>query len=453
MKNIETLHECIADAKRSGADYTEIFVQSGAGHSSHYEDGRIDELSSSKSDGSGSRLIVGGKTYYSHAPGITPERISMAFAETSGSALGKKVFADARGEEVIEPPRGVLPPDADILRRLDKLVRGESKLVCQASFRYSASSRNVLIIRSDGTAVDDTRTYTSFAAQVVAEKDGVLQTGFERRCMAVPAEVFWNGCAPEDIAMNALRRALLMLEARPCPAGTMNVLLAGEAGGTIIHEACGHGLEADIVDKDHSTYRGRLGQKVASEAVTMVDDPTLPGLYGSYRYDDEGTPAQRTVLIENGILKNYLSDVNSALLSKLPVTGNGRRESYRYIPVPRMSNTFLEPGTDEFEAMLERAGNGLFVKKMGGGEVNPTSGDFVFYVSEGYLIKDGKIGPAVRGAILTGNGPKALENITALGHNLVMDPGVCGKSGQGVPVTDGQPSMLVEGLTVGGSEA
>ncbi|MCE5301467.1 MAG: TldD/PmbA family protein, partial [Spirochaetia bacterium] len=185
----------------------------------------------------------------------------------------------------------------------------------------------------------------------------------------------------------------------------------------------------------------------------MVDDPTIPGLYGSYKYDDEGTPSARSILIENGILKRYMTDILSAKTWGFPLTGNGRRESYRNIPVPRMSNTFIIPGDSDFDDMLEQTGNGLLVKKMGGGEVNPTSGDFVFYVSEAFIIRKGKVKEAVKGAILTGNGPNALHNITALGRSLIMDPGVCGKSGQGVPVTDGQPSMLVEGLTVGGSEA
>ena len=185
----------------------------------------------------------------------------------------------------------------------------------------------------------------------------------------------------------------------------------------------------------------------------MIDGPLTEGLYGDYRFDDEGTPAQRTVLIENGVLKNYLTDVLSLQLYGLPLTGNGRRESYRCVPVPRMSNTYLLPGRDDLDTMLARTERGLFVKKMGGGEVDPTSGDFVFYVSEAYLIEKGKLGAPVRGAILTGNGPEALRNISALGNNLVMDPGMCGKSGQSVPVTDGQPSMLIEGLTVGGSEA
>ena len=451
---IAKLHEYMQDTLKAGADYSDVFIQSGAGHSSHFEDSRIEELSSSNADGSGARIIVNDRTFYSHAPGTSFSMVKNGLAAAMESALNIKI-SDSFSDEtpIIYMDKKVSPPDISFFHRLDKNIRKSSAYVRQAAFRYSVSQKKILIIKSDGTTAEDTRNYCSFSAQIIAEKDGVLQTGSERRCMGVIPEDFWCGSAPDMIAEAALKRALLMLEAKPCPAGRMKVLLAGEAGGTIIHEACGHGLEADIVDKDYSVYRDKIGEKVAGPSITMVDDPTIPSLYGSYKCDDEGTPAKRNVLIENGILKSYMTDILSANISNLSLTGNGRRESYRNIPVPRMSNTYLLPGSDDFDSMLARTDNGLYVKKMGGGEVNPTSGDFVFYVAEGYLIKKGKIAEPVRGAILTGNGPAALENILALGNNLVMDPGICGKSGQGVPVTDGQPSMLIDGLTVGGSEA
>jgi TldD protein len=244
----------------------------------------------------------------------------------------------------------------------------------------------------------------------------------------------------------------MMLGAKPCPAGTMTVLLDGSAGGAMIHEACGHGLEADIVQKDFSTFRDKIGQSVASPIVNIVDDATLPDKWGSYGCDDEGNPARRNVLVENGVLKNYMTDILSAKRGELPVTGNGRRESYHHLPLPRMSNTFVTPGDSKYEDMLGSMGNGLLVKKMGGGEVNPTSGDFIFQVTEGYLVKDGKIGPLVKGATLAGNGPDALWNIVSVGGELSLDSGTCGKGGQGVPVTDGQPSLLIKNLIVGGAD-
>jgi len=453
-KHIGILQEHLEDTLKLGADYADIFIQAGTGHSVHYEDKRIEELSSSNTDGSGTRIIIGDKTYYSHAPGTSCRSIGRTIAQSSESALGRKIsFADAPTESILAFETHITPPSVDFLHLLDSNIRKQSAFVRQAAFRYSVSQRRILIIKPDGTYAQDERNYCSFTAQVIAEKNGILQTGYERRCMAAANSDFWSGSDPEKIAQAALERALLMLGAKPCPAGKMNVLLAGEAGGTIIHEACGHGLEADIVDKDYSVYRGKIGEKVADSMITMADDPTIPCLYGSYKFDDEGTPARRNILIENGVLKSYMTDILSAKTAGLPLTGNGRRESYRNIPVPRMSNTFLLPGKSDFESMIEQAGDGLLVRKMGGGEVNPTTGDFVFYVSEAYMIKNGKISYPVRGATLTGNGPQALQNIVALGSNLIMDPGVCGKSGQGVPVTDGQPSMLIKGLTVGGSEA
>ena len=220
----------------------------------------------------------------------------------------------------------------------------------------------------------------------------------------------------------------------------------------MIHEACGHGLEADIIQKDYSVYRDRLGEKVASPLVTLVDDATIPGAYGSYGVDDEGTPARRNILIDRGILRSYLTDVQSAQKGGIPLSGNGRRGSYRNLPIPRMSNTFLLPGEERLETILERAGSGLLVTKMGGGQVNPTSGDFVFQVTEAFLIEQGKVGRPVRGATLIGNGPEALRQIEAVGNDLHFEPGMCGKDGQSVPVTDGQPSLLIRSLLVGGCE-
>lgn len=453
-RSIEIIRHKLAETHKKGAMHADVFMQAGTAHSAHYEDGRIEELSSSNTDGAGARIIAGDKTFYSHSPGTSIYAVSGILSEAEASAFGDPGLSAGNDKDpLLTMDEHISPPEIGYMKELDSKIRGRSKYVRQAAFRYSISKRNILIIRSDGICSEDTRTYCSFSAQIIAEKNGTLQTASERRCMAVPHSEFWSGSDPDKIALAALERALLMLEAKPCPAGKMKVLLAGEAGGTVIHEACGHGLEADIVEKDHSIYRDKIGEKVAHDSVTMIDDPTIPCLYGSYRFDDEGTPARKNILIENGVLKNYLTDILSAGTSGLPLTGNGRRQSYRNIPVPRMSNTFLLPGDSDFESMLDKTDSGLLVRKMGGGEVNPTTGDFVFYVSEAYIIKKGKVSYPVKGAILTGNGPAVLQNIIALGNDLYMDPGVCGKSGQGVPVTDGQPSMLINGMTVGGSEA
>lgn len=435
------------------ADHIDIFIQTGSAHSMHYEDGRVEEITSSNSDGCGARVILKGKTFYSHAPGCSASHSAKALsAAMESSGLGSLNVNGFSREGLVDAAHSANPLGAEIFQQLDAEVRGSSKYIRQVTFRYNISEREVMIIKADGSSVTDKRSYCSFGAQVITEKDGVLQTGTERRSMALGREGFWEGAVPLDIAKAAMGRALLMLDAKPCPAGRMNVLLSGEAGGTIVHEACGHGLEADVVEKDLSIYKGKIGQAVAAECVTMVDDSTIPCLYGSYKYDDEGTPGQRNVLIENGVLKKYMTDILSAKSYGMPLTANGRRQSYHSIPIPRMSNTYLQPGNFEFGEMLETLGKGLLVNKMGGGEVNPTTGDFVFYVSEAWLVENGRKICPVRGATLIGNGVKALKNIVLLGKSLQMTPGVCGKSGQGAPVTDGQPGMLIKGLTVGGSE-
>jgi TldD protein len=454
FKKIAILHERIKDTINAGADYSDIYIQSSSGHAAHYEEGKIEELSSSTSNGSGARIVLDNKTFYSHTSGIDFKNINEAFSTVIETALNKKTKAlDSKTIDIIEPCEKTSSPEPDILQSLNNEIRKASPLVRQVTFRYSVSKKRIFIIKPDASVVSDTRDYSSFVAQVIVERKGILYSGSERMCKSVALDKFWGSSTPSSIANIALQRALLMTRAKACPAGRMQVLFAGEAGGTIIHEACGHGLEADIVDKDYSIYRDRIGQLVANKNITMIDDPTIPSLYGSYKFDDEGVPAQRSVLIENGVLKSYISDILSAKKYNAKSTGNGRRESFKYAPVPRMSNTFILPGNATFESMLDRIKNGIYVKKMGGGEVNPTTGDFVFFVSEGYLVRNGKVSYPVRGATLSGNGPSVLKNIIELGNNLVMDSGICGKSGQGVPVTDGQPSMLVDGLTVGGSEA
>ncbi|MDR1884865.1 MAG: TldD/PmbA family protein [Synergistaceae bacterium] len=453
------IRETVASLAKSPADYADMYMQSGVSHSILFEEGRMDTLSSSQSDGLGVRVIRGEDTAYAHTMGTTASSARRAIGEVMELSGAGRATPDAGCDEPLLEIETFIPAlDAGFFHDLDRALRAECRYLRQATFHYRTSAKSVMIIRGDGSVVRDSREYTSFSVQVVLDRDGELRTGYETRSMLSPVEGFWSGlpgdeaCSAEDVAMRALRRGILMLDAVPCPAGTMTVLLAGTAGGTMIHEACGHGLEADIIQKDFSVYRDRVGEVVASPLVTMVDDATMRGRYGSYRYDDEGTPAQRTVLIEDGVLKGYMSDILSARIGGIPRTGNGRRESYMHAPLPRMSNTFITPGTSDCDEMLGRVDNGILVKKMGGGEVNPTSGDFVFYVSEGYLVKNGVAGPAVKGATLTGNGPESLMNIAAVGRELVLDPGTCGKSGQGVPVTDGQPTLLINNLTVGGSD-
>jgi TldD protein len=456
---LSNIRDIIAGVTGSKADYADVYMQSGVSHSILFEEGRMDTLSSSQSDGMGARVVRGDNTAYAHTLGTTAASAARAMDEVSGlSGVDIKCPGESGGEPLLELMTSAPSLDPGFFHDLDRSLRAECSWLRQVTFRYRTSRKSVLIVRGDGSIARDSRKYTTFAASVVLDRDGELQTGYEARSLTADVGEFWSGVGgeaarlPGDIAMGALARGLLMLDAVPCPAGGMMVLMDGSAGGTMIHEACGHGMEADIVQKDYSVYRDRIGELVASPLVTIVDDATLPGLYGSYCCDDEGTTARRNVLVENGVLKSYMTDILSAKMGNLPATGNGRRESYQHNPVPRMSNTYITKGADERGELLSRVKRGLLVKKMGGGEVNPTSGDFVFFVSEGYLVADGRVGPAVKGATLIGNGPEALRNIVGVGSELFFDPGTCGKAGQGVPVSDGQPSILINNLTVGGSD-
>jgi TldD protein len=419
----------------------------------------MDTISSSQYEGLGLRVLIGENSVYSHAMGTRMSDADSAIKDAAGMS-GLSIAPCGDGASLFEDRELTLPPvETGFLRELDASLRAGCAYLKQLTFRFRSSRKLVMVIRGDGKLVRDDRVYTSFAVSVVAERDGRVETGYEARSLKIGLDDFWTAFdgegpnSPEGIAAAALERALKMLDARPCPAGTMTVLLDGSAGGAMIHEACGHGLEADIVQKDFSAFRDKIDSQVASPIVTIIDDATLPGRWGSYAFDDEGSPAARNVLVKDGVLRSYMTDIFSARRGNLPVTGNGRRESYLDIPMPRMSNTFVSPGTSSFGEMLSGMESGLLVRKMGGGEVNPTSGDFVFQVTEGYLVENGRIGPLVKGATLAGNGPETLFGVAAVGSELTLDSGMCGKSGQGVPVTDGQPAMLIKSLTVGGADA
>ena len=314
----------------------------------------------------------------------------------------------------------------------------------------SEIKKEIIILNSEGKFIEDERFYSKLVAIVIAEKDGVLERGYEVFGGALPFEKIKEIPEVLEIPEKASDLALIMLSAKKAPAGVMPVVLSGTAGGTMIHEAVGHGLEADHAEEGLSIYSGKLGEKVASELITVIDDATLPFLYGFYKFDDEGTPAQKVVLIEKGILKNFLYDKYFSLKYGKKSNGHGRRQDYRHVPIPRMANTYIEKGSHRPEEIIKSIEKGLLVKKMGGGEVNPLTGDFVFEVREGYYIEKGEIAYPVKGATLVGNGPKVLEIIDMVGDDLKFIPGTCGKDGQGVPVADGQPTLRIPELTVGG---
>ncbi|MFN4132423.1 MAG: TldD/PmbA family protein [Caldimicrobium sp.] len=336
------------------------------------------------------------------------------------------------------------------LKDLEKKIPRFSEI---KHYRLGVSERRryCLILTSDGEIKETERRYFRVMAIVVAERDGNLQRGYEAKGYTLSLEeAIQLDPNIHFLSQRAANLALLMLSARKVKAGVMPVILSGEAGGTMIHEAVGHGLEADHAEEGLSIYSEKRGEKVASPLITVIDDPTIPNLYGSYAIDDEGVPGERVVLIEKGILKNFLYDRYSALKYNKTSNGHGRREDFRHLPIPRMSNTFIAPGEDKVEDIINSIKEGILVRKMGGGEVNPLTGDFVFEVVEGYYIDRGEIAYPIKGATLVGNGPKVLESIDMISSDLHFEAGTCGKDGQGVPVSDGQPTLRIPELTVGG---
>jgi TldD protein len=343
----------------------------------------------------------------------------------------------------------------ELLSAADRAARSvaSSKLIRQVSVSYGERFKKVRCYsREEGTvsSCEEDRLYTIFVVNVVAEENGILQTATEVVGALCGFEIF-DRVLPEAVAVMAAKRAILKLRAPNAPTGEMPVILQAEAGGTMVHEAIGHSLEADAVQKGISpVYQGKIGTVVANEKITVLDDPTLAGSRGSFAFDDEGTKAQPTVLVQNGVLKTYLYDRFTARKDKIRSNGHGRRESYAHKPIPRMSNTFIASGPDDPAKILRSVKDGLLVRRMGGGQVNPVTGDFVFEVEEGYRLENGTITGMVRGASLLGNGPEVLKSIDLVGTDIGWGVGTCGKDGQGVPVSDGQPTLRIPKLLIGG---
>ena len=336
-----------------------------------------------------------------------------------------------------------------LLRRVDEVARAADSRIQQVTAVYAESVQDVVIASSDGLHRTDVRTQMSLGVIAVAKQGEVLESGFEALRGTVGFELFTDE-AVEATARAAARRAALNVGADPAPAGTFTVVLSSEAGGTLIHESVGHGLEADLNLKGLSVYSGRIGQKVASELITVVDDGTVAGRRGTQAMDDEGTPTHRTVLIERGILRTYMSDRKHAAKLAIERSGNGRRESFRHLPICRMTNTMIEPGTSDPDEIVRSVKDGILVKKMGGGQVDVVSGNFAFEISECYRIRDGKVAEPLRGATLVGQGPKLMSEIDMVGSDLGWSTGTCGKDGQGAPVADAQPTIRIPSVVVGG---
>lgn len=460
MINPKDLDSVLERALARGGDFAEVFVEHRRGQALICEANRLERAATGLDRGAGIRVVQGDTTAYAFTNDLSEQGLltaadvvaQAAQAGHQGSvALPLAAREAAFQPEILREPGEVpLADKAAAVERANQAARAVDPRVRQVTVNYRELDQEVVVANSLGFSAEDRRVRTVMSVNAVAAQDGVIQTGYDSLGGFAGPELV-AGDVPERLAEKAARRGVRMLGARPAPSGRMPVVMAAEAGGTMVHEACGHGLEADLVQKNLSVYAGRTGQKVASELVTVVDDATLPGRYGSARFDDEGVPGRRKVLIERGVLREYLHSLITARREGTEPNGSGRRESYRHVPIPRMTNTFIAPGSDDPGRIVADTARGLYVTRMGGGQVNTTNGDFVFEVAEGYLIQQGEIGPAVRGATLTGNGPRVLGIVDRVGSDLGFTIGTCGKDGQGVAVTDAQPTLRIPELIVGGT--
>ena len=442
-----------------GGELAELYAEARAGFSLSLDDGRVERPQAGRERGACVRVVRGDSTYYGYVDGhAEPDLLRVADsvaqavrgearrpAELSAAQLANGHPVELRPEEV-EAAR-----KAELLRSLDEKARSAAAEVAQVRVGYGETRREVEVFNSDGRAAADDRTRVRLSTQVVARRGDRVETGSDTRGGHAGFELLLDD--PEDVAVEAARRALTALDAVDAPTGRLPVVVGNGFGGVLLHEAVGHGLEADAIQKGASVYAGRLGEELAPPFVTALDDGSRSGEWGSDGIDDEGTPTRATTIIEDGRLTSYLYDLLCARKDGVESTGNGRRESFRHLPVPRMTNTFFAPGDatpDELIAGVER---GLYAVSFGGGQVEPATGDFVFGVSEGYLIEGGKVTAPVRGATLVGNGVEALRLIDGIASDLDIATGYCGKGGQSVPAGVGQPHVRIRELTVGGTAA
>jgi len=458
----DLLRRTLEVALGRGGDFAEVFVEDVRTSSAGFDDGRIEELVTGRDRGAGIRVVVGGGTGFAHTADLTDtglaEAARVAAAAARGAGPGGRTVGLDRSRRsdtvaVLDPADVPKARKVALLQRADAAARAAGPAVVQVSARYGDARRRTVVANSDGVVAESDRVTTSFSVGVVARGDTGLQTGRESLGRVAGFELFDDHDVAE-LAERAAARAVRKLAARPAPSGSLPVVIASGSGGILFHEACGHGLEADLVAKGASVFAGRLGQQVASPLVTVVDDGTMTGEWGYLPLDDEGRPAARNVLIDGGVLTDYLYDLVRARQAGRAGTGNGRRQSYRHLPMVRMTNTYITAGTTDPVDIVADTDHGVYVAQLGGGQVDTASGDFVFGMTEAYLIEGGRITEPIRDGNLIGNGPNALAAIDAVGNDFAMgSPGTCGKDGQGVPVGTGTPTLRVPALTVGGTAA
>ena len=453
------INDVLQAALDRGVDFAELYAEERRGRSLRLEDRRVEELTSGLDVGAGVRVISNGRVAYAYTNILERDALieaaRVAAAGVQGTAT--RELADlTRPDRRVEHPVKKDPFEADkqhlvdLAVQADEAARATGGEVAQVVVIYLDSVQDILIANSEGRLADDHRVRTRMASNVVAARDGVIQTGFEGPGASCGHELF-DAHAPADIGRLAAERAIVMLDSQPAPTGGMPVVLWRGDGGVLFHEASGHGLEGDLIAKEASVYAGKRGQKLASELLTGVDDGTVQNGWGSFAFDDEGTPARRTVMFDKGVLTDFLTDRRSSHKLGVAGSGNGRRQSYAHLPVPRMTNSHILPGESDPDEIVASLDRGILCKGLGGGQVNTATGDFVFGMTEAYLVEGGEVVHPVRGANLVGNSLDALQSIDMVGADFAVKQGICGKDGQMVPVSFGTPTMRITRITIGGT--
>jgi TldD protein len=461
MIDQDVVERTIAEALRTGADFAEVYAEDKRNTSVALDDGRIEQVTSGRDRGAGIRVIKGETTGFAHTSdlsetGLAEAARAAAAAASQGDGAARTVAltpgAGQRVNTVETYPEDIAKATkVELMQRVDEAARSFGSEIVQVSAGYGDSRKRVLIANSDGLLVHDDVVRVLARISAVASGDTGMQTGFQSMGRTVGWESF-DEIDVEALARDAARQAIVKLRARPAPSGAMPVVIKNGTGGVLFHEACGHGLEADHVQKGASVYAGKIGQLVASPLVTLVDDGTLATEWGTIGVDDEGHATRRNVLIEDGVLVDYMWDHIRSRKDGRDPSGNGRRQSYMHLPMVRMTNTFVMNGPDDPDDIVASTERGVYIAHLGGGSVNTATGDFVFGMNEAYLIENGEITEPLREGNLIGNGPQVLSDIDMLGNDFAMgNPGTCGKDGQGVPVGDGQPTLRVKSLTIGGT--
>ncbi|MBC7333011.1 MAG: TldD/PmbA family protein [Actinobacteria bacterium] len=444
---------------KSGGSFSEIYIQKKISNTVKLENSRIESSISGFELGCGLRICFDDGTFYAFVDSLDKESLlnaartlSLAVDKSSGGKVLDLTSQKSPYKVKIKKyPSTVIPEyKRNLLVDVDQASRNYSSYIIQVTSNLSDSEEEIYIANSDEVLCFHKIVRTLLTVDVVARRGKDTRTGYKSLAKTCGYEIF-DSISPNDIALKASRIAVNMLDAVNAPVGSLPVVIAPGFGGVIFHEACGHGLEADAILKEASVFKGMIGKKIASEIITVIDDPTLTSHWGSFKFDDEGFASRQTVLIRDGVLESYMYDLKSARKLQEHKTANGRRQSYRHIPLPRMTNTYINKGDSDPHTIIKSIKKGLYAKEFAGGQVDPATGDFVFGISEGYLIENGNICEPVKGATLIGNGPKVLKKIEAIGDDLDFAPGFCGKNGQTVPNEVGQPTILVSELTVGGT--